>query len=163
MPVRTLTAVLAVLVLAGCASAPVYEEPLPRSTYQKVNIAPYAGAASDPGSPAATARGTRYRTGSPASAAADWSRWPAGTVFRVLSTGEIFEVDDYTDDIVGTNTLLLYKPTSAALPNPTPRQVTIEILSWGSPRESAILLRQQPSTTSRRILEALLTRYPQRL
>jgi hypothetical protein len=29
------------------------------------------------------------------SAAADWSRWPAGTAFRLLSTGQIYRVDDY--------------------------------------------------------------------
>jgi len=29
------------------------------------------------------------------SAAADWSRWPAGTVFRLISTGQVYRVDDY--------------------------------------------------------------------
>src|SRR5438876_12040719 len=29
------------------------------------------------------------------SAAADWSRWPVGTTFRLLSTGQIYRVDDY--------------------------------------------------------------------
>ena len=29
------------------------------------------------------------------SAAADWSRWPVGTVFRIQSTGQIYKVDDY--------------------------------------------------------------------
>ena len=29
------------------------------------------------------------------SAAADWSRWPAGTTFRIVSTGQLYRVDDY--------------------------------------------------------------------
>jgi hypothetical protein len=29
------------------------------------------------------------------SAAADWSRWPVGTTFRVLTTGQLYRVDDY--------------------------------------------------------------------
>jgi hypothetical protein len=159
--VRYLVLPLVLVALAGCASGPSYEEPIPRATYQKgVNIAPYAGAASDPGSPAATALGTRYQVGAVSSAAADWARWPAGTQFRVLATGEIFEVDDFTDDIVGTNTLLLYKPASD--PNQPPRSVTIEILRWGSPAASAEILRQQRSSTAKKILEELLARYPDR-
>lgn len=151
-----------VLVLTGCAGGPAYEEPLPRSAYQKPNVASYRGAASDPAAPTVTARGTNYRTTPVASAAADWSRWPAGTVFRVLSTGEVFEIDDFTDDVVGTNTILLYKPASLAGPNDPPRQVTIEILTWGSPRDSAALLRTQRSSTAKKILAALLARYPDR-
>src|SRR5439155_9623620 len=29
------------------------------------------------------------------SAAADWSRWPMGTTFRLLSTGQMYRVEDY--------------------------------------------------------------------
>ena len=29
------------------------------------------------------------------SAAADWSRWPVGTVFRLISTGQVYRVEDY--------------------------------------------------------------------
>ena len=161
MLVRPFALLLALLTLAGCASGPAYEEPLPRATYQKgVNIAPYAGAASDPSAPAATARGTRYRSGPVSSAAADWARWPAGTQFRVLATGEIYEVDDFTDDVVGTNTILLFKPSAPA--NTAPRQVTIEIVQWGSPADSAALLRPQRSSTAKKILVELLARYPER-
>lgn len=159
---RLLLPAFVLLLLAGCAGGPAFEEPLPRSTYQKPNVAPYRGAASADSAPAMTARGTPYRTNPVASAAADWSRWPAGTVFRVLSTGEIFEVDDFTDDIVGTNTILLFKPGSVSGVNAPPRQVTIEIVQWGSPRESAAILRQQRSRTAKDILAALLARYPER-
>ena len=39
------------------------------------------------------------------SAAADWSRWPAGTSFRLLSTGQIYRVDDYGWALAGRNTI----------------------------------------------------------
>ncbi|MDD5199731.1 MAG: hypothetical protein PHC88_07995 [Terrimicrobiaceae bacterium] len=159
---RNLLTAFALFALAGCANRPAYEEPLPRDTYQKVNVASYAGAATDPGAPAATARGTRYESGAVSSAAADWARWPAGTRFRVLATGEFFEVDDFTDDIVGTNTIRLYKPSLARMPNPSAHYVTIEIVEWGSPRESASLLRAQRSSTAKKILAELLARYPER-
>ncbi len=150
--------------MAGCITgkAPRGEPAPERASYLKINVSSYAGAAADPSAPPATARGTRYRSGSISSAAADWSRFPAGTVFRVLATREVYEVDDYTDDIVGTNTILLYKPAVANIPASTTHYVTIEIVSWGSPRESAALLKTQKSSTAKRILKALLERYPQR-
>src|ERR1044071_3961543 len=43
------------------------------------------------------------------SAAADWSRWPLGTKFRIVETGEIFRIDDYGGALVGTRTIDLYK------------------------------------------------------
>lgn len=156
---RTIAALIALLALSGCAGGLVYEEPLARDIYQKVNVAPYAGATSGSGEAGVTARGTRYQRGSISSAAADWARWPAGTLFRVLATGELYEVDDFTDDIVGKNMLLLYKPASS---NAETHFVTIEIIRWGSPHDSAILLQQQKSSTSKKILEELLARYPQR-
>jgi hypothetical protein len=157
--VRFLFLLPILVALCGCAgSGPAFEPPLPRSTYQKVNVAPYAGAAGD----GVTARGNRYQRGAISSAAADWARWPAGTLFRVLATGEIYEVDDFTDDIVGTNTILLYKPSAATMPGAGPRLVTIEIVRWGSPRDSAEMLRLQKSSTAKKILAELVERYPQK-
>lgn len=154
---------IAVIVLSGCAGGSgAYEEPLPRTQYQKVNVMSYFGAESLPGQPPATARGTRYQSGSISSAAADWSRWPAGTLFRVLATGELYEVDDFTDDMVGTNTILLYKPPLARIPTESTHFVTIEVLRWGSPRTSIAILEKQKSSTARKILADLKARYPQR-
>jgi len=152
-----------VVVLSGCAGGGgSYEEPLPRTQYQKVNVMSYFGAESQPGQPPATARGTRYQSGSISSAAADWSRWPSGTLFRVLATGDLYEVDDFTDDVVGTNQILLYKPSLARLPSDATHFVTIEVLRWGSPRSSIAILEKQKSSTSRKILADLKARYPQR-
>src|SRR5207247_9637025 len=42
------------------------------------------------------------------SAAADWARWPAGTVFRLLSTGQNYRIEDYGWALSGRNTIDLY-------------------------------------------------------
>jgi len=165
--VRQLAAIFLItsFALTGCAwfgRQPQYEPPLPRATYQRVNITPYSGASSEPGAPAATARGTPYQSGAISSAAADWARWPAGTLFRVLATGNLYEVDDFTDDIVGMNTILLYKPGSIGAPSAAPNFVTIEIIRWGSPRDSADILRSQKSSTAKKILAELVARYPEK-
>jgi 3D (Asp-Asp-Asp) domain-containing protein len=74
------------------------------------------------------------------SAAADWSRWPAGTVFRLLSTGQIYRVDDYGWALAGRNTIDLYMANQRDMNNWGARQESIEILRWGDPQESLRLL-----------------------
>ncbi len=75
------------------------------------------------------------------SAAADWSRWPAGTVFRIVSTGEVYRVDDYGWALSGRNTIDLYMPSRGAMNAWGLRREEIEILEWGDPRESLRILR----------------------
>jgi len=70
------------------------------------------------------------------SAAADWSRWPAGTVFRLLSTGQVYRVEDYGWALAGRNTIDLYMPTRRAMNNWGAREEGIQILQWGDPNES---------------------------
>lgn len=70
------------------------------------------------------------------SAAADWSRWPAGTTFRLLSTGQIYRVDDYGWALSGRNTIDLYMATRSEMNNWGARQEPIQILRWGDPQES---------------------------
>jgi 3D (Asp-Asp-Asp) domain-containing protein len=74
------------------------------------------------------------------SAAADWSRWPAGTVFRLLSTGQVYKVDDYGWALAGRNTIDLYMPTRGAMNSWGAREEGIQILRWGDPNESLRLL-----------------------
>jgi 3D (Asp-Asp-Asp) domain-containing protein len=74
------------------------------------------------------------------SAAADWSRWPAGTVFRLLSTGQVYKVDDYGWALAGRNTIDLYMPTRRAMNNWGAREEGIQILRWGDANESLRLL-----------------------
>ena len=74
------------------------------------------------------------------SAAADWSRWPAGTVFRLLSTGQVYKIDDYGWALAGRNTIDLYMPSRSAMNAWGAREEGIQILRWGNPNESLRLL-----------------------
>jgi 3D (Asp-Asp-Asp) domain-containing protein len=74
------------------------------------------------------------------SAAADWSRYPVGTKFQIISTGEIYEVDDYGIALTGTQTLDLYMPTMKAMKEWGARHEQIRILAVGSYGRSLALL-----------------------
>jgi 3D (Asp-Asp-Asp) domain-containing protein len=76
------------------------------------------------------------------SAAADWSRWPAGTVFRLLSTGQNYRVEDYGWALSGRNTIDLYMANQREMNSWGAREEAIEILQWGDPRESLQFLRR---------------------
>jgi 3D (Asp-Asp-Asp) domain-containing protein len=70
------------------------------------------------------------------SAAADWSRWPAGTTFRLLSTGQMYRVDDYGWALSGRNTIDLYMANEREMNSWGAREETIQVLQWGDPAES---------------------------
>lgn len=76
------------------------------------------------------------------SAAADWSRWPAGTVFRLLSTGQNYRVEDYGWALSGRNTIDLYMPNRREMDSWGAREELIEILQWGDLEESLRFLRR---------------------
>jgi 3D (Asp-Asp-Asp) domain-containing protein len=70
------------------------------------------------------------------SAAADWSRWPAGTVFRLLSTGQNYRVEDYGWALSGRNTIDLYMANQREMNSWGAREEAIQVLKWGDPQES---------------------------
>jgi 3D (Asp-Asp-Asp) domain-containing protein len=70
------------------------------------------------------------------SAAADWSRWPAGTTFRLLSTGQIYRVEDYGWALSGRNTIDLYMANSRDMNSWGAREETIQVVQWGDPQQS---------------------------
>jgi len=74
------------------------------------------------------------------SAAADWSRWPAGTVFRLISTGQVYRVEDYGWALAGRNTIDLYMPSRGSMNSWGAREENIQIIQWGDPNESLRLL-----------------------
>jgi 3D (Asp-Asp-Asp) domain-containing protein len=74
------------------------------------------------------------------SAAADWSRWPAGTVFRLISTGQVYRVEDYGWALAGRNTIDLYMPSRGTMNSWGAREENIQVLKWGDPNESLRLL-----------------------
>jgi len=84
--------------------------------------------------------GCLLTTGAIHSAAADWSRYPVGTRFRIVETGETCEIDDYGSALVGTDTIDLYKDNNRQMRTWGVRMVHIEILVWGSPRRSLEIL-----------------------
>ena len=69
------------------------------------------------------------------SAAADWSRWPLGTKFRIVGTDEVFQIDDYGSALIGTGTIDLYKTNRLAMRKWGVRSVDIDVLEWGSKRK----------------------------
>ena len=74
------------------------------------------------------------------SAAADWSRWPAGTVFRLISTGQVYRVEDYGWALAGRNTIDLYMSSRRDMNSWGAREENIQVLQWGSEGESLRLL-----------------------
>ncbi|MFN2477508.1 MAG: hypothetical protein ABR526_14360, partial [Chthoniobacterales bacterium] len=77
------------------------------------------------------------------SAAADWSRWPVGTTFRVLSTGQTYRVDDYGWALAGRNTIDLYMGSRRDMNNWGVRHEQIQVLHWGDAAQSLALLEQR--------------------
>ena len=89
-----------------------------------------------------TAIGTRLRYGQVRSAAADWSRYPVGTQFRIKGQpGILYEVDDYGSALVGTGTIDLYKPSFSAMNRWGVRHIDIEVVKWGSFGQSLKVLK----------------------
>ena len=88
------------------------------------------------------------------SAAADWSRWPAGTIFRVVSTGQLYRVEDYGWALAGRNTIDLYMATPRDMNNWGARPELIQIVLWGDPQES--LRHLAPHTKYRHIRRMVL-------
>ncbi len=137
------------LLLTGCETTrrlPPYEPPLQRSTFMKVRTTAYTDTESDHLQyHNFSGVGTALTTGAVRSAAADWARWPAGTEFLVLATGQVYEVDDYGWAVAGRNTIDLYCPTRGEMNAWGVRRVTIQILRWGDPQRSYRIL--QPRET----------------
>ena len=156
-------ALTACLLLAGCATRalPPYEKPLARAPAMKIRTTAYTHSESDHVRYGArNALGGSLKSGEINSAAADWSRFPAGTIFRVVATGEIYEVDDYGWMLAGTNTIDLYKPTRQAMNSWGVRRVTIEILQWGDVRSCYRVLKPRDKHRHvRRMVKQIEERY----
>jgi len=151
------------LLFGACASRPLpkYEQPIARARIQSVRTTAYTHTESDHRKHGrSTAIGTCLQCGSVNSAAADWSRWPAGTVFRIQETGELYKVDDYGWALSGTNTIDLYKPSSRAMNAWGVRRVTIENLQWGDVDRSLAILRGRSKYKHvRRMISEIESRY----
>jgi len=136
---------LACGLLCGCSTSrklPPFEKPLRPASVQRVRTTAYTHSEADHRKYGRkSAAGTRLRHGTINSAAADWSRWPLGTKFLLVETGEIYQIDDYGWMLAGTNTIDLYKPTRSRMNSWGMRRVTIKILKWGDLRRSHLILK----------------------
>ncbi len=88
-----------------------------------------------------TASGTRLKFGSLRSVAADWSRLPLGTKFKIEGMPATYIVDDYGSALIGTNTIDMFYPSIRGMRNWGTRKVTIHIIKMGSFERSARLLK----------------------
>jgi len=148
------------LLFFGCTSVrelPSYEAPIARSEFMKVRTTAYNDHESDHLKYAnASASGTALQSGQIRSAAADWSRWPAGTQFVIDETGQTYIVDDYGWDLAGRNTIDLYCPSRGEMNDWGVRRVTIHIVHWGDPWASYRILKPRTSYAHvRRMLDEI--------
>ena len=88
-----------------------------------------------------TARGDELKFGQLRSAAADWSRYPVGTRFKIKGLPYEYIVDDYGSALVGTDTIDLYKPDHGMMNHWGAREVGIEVIKWGSFKDSHEIIR----------------------
>ena len=77
------------------------------------------------------------------SAAADWSFYPVGTVFRVKGMSQLYVVDDYGSALTGTGTIDMYQPSRAMMNHWGRRNVEISVVRWGSFERSAEILKDR--------------------
>ena len=92
---------------------------------------------------AKNANGSQLKAGDVNSAAADWSRFPIGTKFKIRGTHKTYVVDDYGPALVGTNKIDLYMPSRREMHHWGVRKVTIDIIEPGSFDRSLALLKQR--------------------
>jgi len=93
--------------------------------------------------------GGRLKSGEVTSAAADWSRFPVGTKFRVKETGRVYVVDDYGSAMVGKDKVDLFKTNYRDVYRWGVREVNLEIIEWGSFEKSLTILK--PRSRSRHV------------
>jgi 3D (Asp-Asp-Asp) domain-containing protein len=93
--------------------------------------------------------GGRLKSGEVTSAAADWSRFPVGTKFRVKETGRVYVVDDYGSAMVGKDKVDLFKTNYREVYRWGVRHVQLEIIEWGDFAKSLAILK--PRSRSRHV------------
>lgn len=89
-----------------------------------------------------SAAGSNLKYGSEVrSAAADWSKYPLGTKFKIEGLPYTYVVDDYGSALCGTETIDIYKPDLSGIGRWGVRNLPVRVLEWGSFEESADILR----------------------
>ena len=139
-----LLALAAAMLLAGCAAPQANRGTMMTGNRLHVRTTAYTGRFN--------AVSGHLSHGEITSAASDWSQFPVGTRFRLLQTGQVYEIDDFGSALIGTRTIDLCMPHSGATHRWGVRWVDIDILQWGSARRSMeILAPRQGSWMARRM------------
>ena len=107
-----------------------------------------------------TAAGTELKaTGPVRSAAADWSKFPLGTKFKIVGSDIVYEIDDYGSALVGTETIDLYRPSKKAMNRWGMRHVKIKVLKWGSFEKSLNIMKHRTHRSHvRKMVEQIQSR-----
>jgi 3D (Asp-Asp-Asp) domain-containing protein len=87
-----------------------------------------------------SATGNALLHGKIRSAAADWSLFPMGTIFRIDGDPCTYVVDDYGRALVGTKTIDIYKPSMQEMRAWGARNVNIKVVRWGCYKQSLNIL-----------------------
>lgn len=132
---------IVVLPQLASTSAPSGSAPKPPQIVPVKATAYSSGAQCNGAWPAKNAVGGRLKSGAVNSAAADWSRFPVGTKFRVKETGKIYQVDDYGSAMVGKDKVDLFMPSYSQVNRWGVRNVSLEIVEWGSVEKSLKILK----------------------
>lgn len=147
----------AVCFLAGCAETPKAVVSLPQGR-RIAQVRTTAYSHTEKGGKH-NAVGTYLSGRHVMSAASDWSRFPLGTRFRLVTSKEEYIIDDYGTALIGTSTIDLYKPSRLDMKRWGVRHVDIDILQWGSKEESLKVLASRSKHQSvRRMIVALQKR-----
>jgi 3D (Asp-Asp-Asp) domain-containing protein len=121
---------------------PTYTKASHRTRY--VRTTAYSHMENEPGAPGRmNASGGILKYGHVRSAAADWSVYPLGTLFKVKGQPYIYEVDDYGSELVGTNTVDIFKPSLSSMRHWGTRKTEITVIQWGSYERSLKLLKNR--------------------
>jgi 3D (Asp-Asp-Asp) domain-containing protein len=77
------------------------------------------------------------------SAAADWSIFPVGTIFKIKGYNTHYIIEDYGAALVGTKTIDIYCPTYTAMKAWGTKRIDIEIVKMGCFKHSLRILKQR--------------------
>lgn len=105
--------------------------------------------------------GTRLRLDKNySSAAADWSRFPLGTKFKMDGKETTYVIDDYGSALVGKDTIDIYHPSKRAMNKWGVRHVDIEIIEFGDYEKSREILEERKGWRHCRKMLASINKMP---
>jgi len=116
-------------------------------THRVVRATAYSHMQNEPGAPGRmNAAGGILKYGNDVrSAAADWSKYPVGTKFRIKGLPHLYVVDDYGSALANTNTIDIFHPTLGGIKKWGLRTIEIDIVQWGSWERTLTLLKGRQS------------------